>query len=354
MKRVSGGSRLKVLRGNRLANQVYNGDFQLALKMQADFPDGWLKAGGDENTIWEWTGVPPGPRALAIRHPSGPPAGIVQAPEVAIQAGEFQRWQVRLTLQAEPPGVACYLLIYFTMVSGYPTGQLRFSIKPGAIPETLSLVFATPASTGAMRLEIGIVDAGTLVIHRVEAFRLYPPRILSLDEKSRVIVRHVETIGEILKPVRVASPIPVNVQATVTANIRNLTPVRDGVRVYGSSPAPLSTTAEGLARIQVAAHAFQETVENVTAGPIPSASAIQDVSSLRLYSFAVFNSGTGSALVQIQVSPEGSLWAADMPEQEVPAGQLVVLAPRFFLRYARVAYRAATPTPLTIWFQAQS
>lgn len=335
-------------------NQVYNGDFRLAQVATPDFPDGWLRVGGDAATTWEWAGTPPGPRPVVINHPSGPPAGILQAREVAIPAGEGQRWEVRITLSAEPAGVPAYLRVYLSRPDGHLAAHLIFSLLPGPIPDTLSRVFATVPGTAALRLEVGIAGAGSLVVHAVEAYRLYPRRALRLDEKGRLFVRHVDTVGEILQPVRLAGPVQVDVQATVTADIRNLTPARDGVRVYGSGAAPLATTAGGLAQVQVAERGFRETVETVTATPAPAATVAQDVSTTRLYSFAVLNSGTGPALVQLEISPDGSHWAADTPEQEVKAGKLLVLAPRFFLRYTRLAYRAASPTPLTVWFQTQS
>lgn len=337
-----------------MRNQVYNGDFRLAQVATPDFPDGWLRVGGDAATTWEWAGTPPGPRPVVINHPSGPPAGILQAREVAIPAGEGQRWEVRAWLSAEPAGVTAYLRAYLSRADGRLVAQLIFSLAPEATATTFSRVLTTAADTAALRLELGIAGAGSLVVHAVEACRLYPRRVLRLDEKGWLFVRHVEVVEEIRQPVRLAGPVLVDVQATVTADIRNLTPARDGVRVYGSGAAPLATTAGGLAQVQVAEHGFRETVETVTATPAPAATAAQDVSTTRLYSFAVLNSGTGPALVQLEISPDGTHWAADTPEQEVEAGKLLVLAPRFFLRYTRLAYRASSPTPLTVWFQTQS
>lgn len=337
-----------------MPDQVYNGDFRFAQVTLPDFPDGWLRVGGDAATAWQWLGTPPGPRPVAIVHPSGPPAGIVQAQEVAISAGEGQRWEARVNLASQPAGVPAYLRVYLYRPDGYLLGRLLFPLVPGDEPAVESRLFATVSGTGAVRLEVGIVGAGTLVVHRVEAYRRYPRRALRLDEKGRVFVRHVETVGQIVKPVRLAGPVLVNVQATVTGDIRDLAPVRDGVRIYGSSAAPLATTTGGVAQVQVAERGFRESVEQVVAGPTRATTAPRDVSAVRLYSFAVLNAGTQAAAVQMEISPDRNNWTGDTPEQEVAPGGLLVLAPRFFLRYARLAYRAPSPTPLRIWFQSQS
>ena len=93
-----------------MENQVYNGDFLLAQEETADFPDGWQRTGGDSTTSWKWLGPAEGPRAIAIDHPSGPRAGIIQPIDTTIPAGEIQRWQVEVVLQTEPAGVLSYLI----------------------------------------------------------------------------------------------------------------------------------------------------------------------------------------------------------------------------------------------------
>lgn len=334
-------------------SEVYNGDFLLVQEQVApDFPDGWARTGGDGSTSWIWLGPPQGPRALAIEHPSGPKAGIIQAADTAIQAGEAQRWQVELTLATEPARVKSYLKVYLGAVS-----QQIFSFMPGSEPESISRVFSTPAGTGGLRLEVGILGAGKLIIHRVAASRLYPPRALRLDEKGQLYVRQVESIGQIQKPVYVkvisSVPIPVDVHATVTSDIRSLTPLRDGVRVYGSGELPVATTGDGRAMIQVAGRLYQESEDTLIAGVSPVASNIWDISALSVFSYAVYNSGTVSALVKLEISPDGFNWKTDTPEKEVVPGSLEVLVPTCFLRFNRLVCRAGSPTPLKIWFQAQ-
>jgi hypothetical protein len=337
--------------GVELINQVYNGDFLLSQETTPNFPDGWVRKGGDHTTVWEWLGPEQGPRAVAIIHPGGQRAGVAQALDTTVQAGEIQRWEVRVLLETEPAGVASYLKVFFGAIS-----QKVFSLTPGSAPEVFSEVFSTPTGTNAILLEIGIIGGGKLVIHEVEAYRLYPHRVLRLDEKGQVYVRHVDSVGQIQKPVsvKIISPVPIPVDVKVTEDIRNLTPARDGVRIYGSSGTSINSTPDGLLQVQMAGHAFRENVENVVANIAPTASIVQDVSSLNEFSFAVYNSGAAPVFVQLQLSPDGLVWTADAPEQEVGAGTLEVFTPSLFLRYNRLVYRAGVATPLKMWFQAQS
>lgn len=334
-------------------SEVYNGDFLLVQEqVTPDFPDGWGRTGGDGSTSWTWLGPPGGPRALAIEHPSGPKAGIIQAVDTAVQAGEAQRWQADLTLAVEPAGVKSYLKVYLGAV-----GHQIFSFMPGSQPETISRVFSTPAGTGGLRLEVGIMASGMLTIHQVAASRLYPPRALKLDEKGQLYVRQVESIGQIQRPVyvKVISSVPtsVDVHATVTSDIRNLTPSRDSIRIYGSGNLPLATTGDGRALVQAAGRLYRESVDTITAEASPVTSNTWDISSLSVFSYAVYNSGTVSAWVKLEISPDGFNWKTDTPEKEVFPGSLEVLVPTYFLRFNRLVCRASSPTPLQIWLQAQ-
>ena len=336
-------------------DQVYNGDFLLAQEVVPGFPDGWIKTGGDSATSWEWLGQPSGPRAIAIHHPTGPRAGVAQGIDVPMQAGNDQRWEVKVTIEANPGCVACYLRVY--MGNG---GQHIFLLNPGEMPEVIRKVFATPVGTGGIRLEIGIIGAGDLKIHLVEADRLYPPRELRLDEKGQIYVRQVDTVGQIQKPVaaRIVSPLPLPVEATIkaiiTEDIRDLTPARDGVRIYGSSGTPYNTTSDGLAQIQVAGHYYEESLENQIADSVLRATIMRDVSALSVYSYAVYNAGTVSVSVGLEISPDGSVWAVDTPERLIAPGSLEVFTPAYFLRYNRLIFHADAPSPLIMWFQAQS
>jgi len=234
-----------------------------------------------------------------------------------------------------------------------PVASLAFTLRPEETPSLHRRVFATVPGTSSFRLGVYLAGAGTLTAYGLEAHRLYPLRRLRLDEKGRVCVGRVEQVGEIASPVRLAGPIEVKVQATVSADIRDLTPNRDGVRVYGAGPLPLATTPEGLLRVAVAERGYQETTEDLTAGPIPVPTASRELSGLRLFSYAVLNRGAQPARAWLEISPDGLHWAVDSEEREIEPGGLAVLTSKFFLRYVRLVASSAAATPLTVWFQAQ-
>ncbi|CAA7600319.1 Hypothetical protein DEACI_0972 [Acididesulfobacillus acetoxydans] len=337
-----------------LVNQVYNGDFLLAGENYTDFPDGWRRTGGDTSTSWTWTGSPQGPRAVVISHPCGTrAAGIEQGFDVPVQAGDSQRWELQVQLQTSPPGVPCYAKIYLGA-----RGVKVFPLSPGEKPQVFTKVFATEAGIGGLRLEIAILGEGDLIIHQVAAFRLYPLRALKLDEKGQIYVRHVESIGQIQKPVPVRMvspvPIPVEVEATITGDIRALTPSRDGVRIYGSSGGALNGTPDGSLQVQLAEHRFRQSLQSLSAQAGPQVSAAQDISPFSVFSFAVTNDGQSSAKVQLEVSPDGGVWSADGAEHEIAPGTLAILTPTYFVRFNRVRFSAPTTTPLRVWFQAQT
>lgn len=331
-----------------LTNQVYNGDFLLSQETIPDFPDGWVKTGEDASTVWEWLGPPSGPRAVAIDHPGGPRAGIAQALDVPVQAGDNQRWEAEINLQGDADGVSAYLRVYIGTVS-----QRVFPLTVTKEPQVFKRVFATPAGTGGLRVEIGITGAGKLIINEVKVYRLYPIRELRLDEKGQIYVRQIDTIGQIQNtvPVRLVNPLAIPVNVQVTSDIRNLTPSRDGVTVYGSGGEPLSTE-DGTLQIQIKSRLYKEARMFAVADVTPSSTPVIEVSTLQVYSYAVHNRGAYTASIAIDVSPDGSIWTEDS-KQDVKPGKLLILTPRFFLRYTRASFIAPAPTPLTIWFQAQ-
>lgn len=335
-----------------LIDQIYNGNFLLSHTDRPHFPDGWQTMGGDASTTWEWLGPSEGPRAISIKHPCGPRAGIVQSVDVPILAGMNQRWEFQLLLESSPVGVLSYIKIYMGSVA-----QKVSTIYPTDEPKLFSKIFTTPAGTGGIRIEVGVIGYGQLTIHEVRAYRLYPLRSLKLDEKGQVYVQHVESIGRIQNPVsvRVVSPLPlpIDFKATITEDIRNLTPQRDGVQIYDSNSNLIGSTPEGAIKVHMASRRFVATEESVTAGSTELYTSSKDVSELTIYSFAIRNRGSTPVLIHIEISPDGTNWVPDSMNLELVPGQLEVIAPQLFLRYIRVSYRASKATPLTIWFQAQ-
>lgn len=333
-------------------NQVYNSHFQLWQEGRPDFPDGWVQMGGDSETKWEWAGLPEGPRAIKIVHPSGPRAGIMLENSVVIPAGEGQRWEIQGVLQTEPTGVPCYIRVYLGAVS-----QLLFSIVPSSEPEEYSRVFSTPTGVTGLKVEVGILGEGVVTVHEIQGWRLYPKRALRLDEKGQLYVRHVDSIGSIQTtvPVRLISPIPipVDVKTPIQADLRDLTPSRDGLKIYGSQGNPIGSTLEGLVQIKMSGRKYVHSSETVTTSKGFVATMPKDVSEVSVYSYAVHNLGTKSAIVQLQISPDGVAWTADSLECEILSEALAVFTPNCFLRYVRLIYRSEFHNPLRIWFQAQ-
>lgn len=301
-------------------NQIYNSHFLLCQESNPDFPDGWTRTGGDRATEWEWLGLPDGPRAIRISHPSGPRAGIVLENNVVIPAGEGQRWQFRLILQSEPAETLCYVRVYLGAVSQY-----LFTVRPGSVPEDYNRVISTPTGVTGIRVEAGILGEGVITINEIQGWRLYPKRELRLDEKGQLYVRHIDSIGKIQAPVsvKVVSPDPI------------LVDVR----------APL--------QVKMSGRRYHQSVESVTSTNIIVATIPKDVSEISTFSYAVHNTGTDEVVAQLQISPDGATWTADDIEHVILPGALTVFTPNHFLRYVRVIYRSQLPNPLMVWFQAQ-
>lgn len=333
-------------------NQVYNSHFQLWQESKPDFPDGWVQKGGDTATKWEWVGNSTGPRAIKIIHPSGPRAGITQEQSVVIPAGEDQRWEISVILQAEPAGIPCYVRVYLGAVS-----QNLFSVRPGIETEAYNWVFSTPVGVTGLRIEVGILGEGIISVHEIQGWRLYPKRELRLDEKGQIFVRHVDSIGKIQTPVSVRLvsplPIPVDVRTPIKADLRDLTPSSDGVKIYGSNGNPIASTLDGLVQIKMSGRKYVQSADMVTASNLFVSSMPKDVSEVSVYSYGVHNNGTEVVLVQLQISPDGAIWTPDDLEREILPGALEVITPNHFLRYVRIIYRSQVPNPLMVWFQAQ-
>ena len=333
-------------------NQVYNSHFLLWQESEPDFPDGWVQTGGDSATKWEWVGSQEGLKAVKIVHPSGPRAGIILGDSVVIPAGEDQRWEIRVILQADPAEIPCYVRVYLGAV-----GQSLFSVRPGLEPEAYSWVFSTPVGVTGLRIEVGILGEGIINVHEIQGCRLYPKRELRLDEKGQIYVRHVDSIGKIQAPVSVRLvsplPIPVDVRTPIKAELRDLTPSRDGVKIYGSNGNPIESTLDGLVGIKMSGRKYVQSIEMVTASNVSVSSVPIDVSELGVYSYAVHNIGIDGALVKMQISPDGAIWTTDDLEREILPGALEIFTPNRFLRYVRLIYRSQVPNSLRVWFQAQ-
>lgn len=333
-------------------NQVYNSHFLLGKENGTDFPDGWGRIGGT-TVKWEWIGAPEGPRAIKIVNPSGDKAGIISEDDVTIPAEEGQKWEIRVVLQTEPVGLPCYIRVYLGAVR-----QELFSVRPSSEPEVFNGIFATPSGVTGIRIEVGVLTNGVIIIHEIQGWRLYPHRELRLDEKGQLYVRHIESIGKIQTPVPVVLkgplPVPVDVRTPITADLRDLSPSRDALRIFGSNGNPIKSTPDGSCQVMMSGRKYIQSSETVIASDVYAAITAKDVSEVSVYSFAVHNFGTVSSTVQLQISPDGAIWTEDDLEQEILPGMLEVVTPNHFLRYVRLIYRSQISNPLQVWFQAQS
>ncbi|WP_088228096.1 DUF6385 domain-containing protein [Desulfosporosinus sp. FKB] len=336
-------------------NQVYNSHFLLGQEYSSDFPDGWVQVGGDSATKWEWVGEPQGPRAVGIIHPSGPRAGISLGNDVLVPAEEGQRWKLRVALQTEPSGTSCYIRLYLGAVS-----QLQFAVRPGSEPEAFTRVFSTPTGVSAFRIEVGILGTGSVIIHEIQGWRLYPERELRLDDKGQLYIRHVDSLGKIQSPVSVnvinRNPLPVDVITPIKTELRNLTPTCDGVKIFSSEGAPIISKPDGSLLVTMSGRKFFQRIETINSRVMGS-TVPNDVAEASVYSYAIHNVGIEEVFVQLQISPDGTIWTADGVESGILPGNLIVITPNHFLRYIRLAYRSQIPgtmIALMIWFQSQN
>lgn len=340
-------------------NEVYNANFIYGNGADGAFPDGWLPVGGDESTNWLWQKSPSGAGQVKIVNPNNIKAGIIQQQSVYVPIGEKQRWLLRLSLATDQPGRLAYIRINYRNPAGFPLGSAEFFHKMKPEQAGYQAVVTTPCGASAALLEVGLESAGTLYIHEVVCCRLYPVKKIRLDEKGRIFVNNVETINEIVKPVRVKmdAPIQANIKACIEADIRNLNYQKDSIRVYGSQAGvPLQTNPEGQAQVEIAGNSFVSDAKTVVTGDSFVYATSYDVSRLKVYSYAVLNTGTKPAAVKIYISPDGVNWVADAPELILAPGKMEVLVAKYFLHYSSVSFRSANIgelTTLTIWFQGQ-
>ena len=343
-------------------NELYNGNFHIKSKSQSNFPDGWLQIGGNHQTNWDFRNEPLEEIPfLEIKNSTALRAGIIQTYETSLDVCKDKDWQILMVLKSGMPELQAYLRIYPIRSNGDLSKPWKFSFSPGLKQEEFKEVISVSSEIQSLRIETGILGDGDLTIYKLIAYPLTPKpmkRRVKKAKKEIQPINHIQTIGEIIKPIHLAMPIPlqipVTVRADVNADIRNLTPTRDRVQIYGSSQVPLATSVSGRAQVEISGHEFHESLEDVTADQTILVTTIRDVSALPRFSFAVYNFGTNLAYVQAELSPDGVHWVVEGTRREVGSGNLVVISPGNFLRYTRLAYGAEGLTTLRIWVQAQA
>lgn len=339
----------------KVSNGIVNGDFK-TLQEGELFPEGWIPFGGNASTMWEMErGISP---ALVIEQSSGRHSGLLQSAETHFPTKSQESWKFETKIQAASSDVTGYLRIYPVTLEGNikKPWESRFPLDTKA--ETYRHWVTTPSEAHSFRIEVGLLGAGRLRIFEVKAFRLFAPRSVTLNIKEALKHLHIESIGEIQKPVRFVWPNSVQTlsqrQNMVQPDVRSLNPNRDALRIYGSEDLPLATSKKGRAQVEIHGHGFQESIEAVNASQNRGVTTIRDVSALQKFSYAILNEGNALAKVRLEISPDGRHWAIDNAEQTVEQGQVWICTPRHFLRFARISFVAEGITPLRIWIQAQS
>lgn len=351
-------------------NAVYNGDFQKVGKDQLQFPKAWLQIGGNHETKWDFRPQVT-ERPLEITNTTAIRAGIIQTTDAALNVKREKEWLITLVFKCAMPETQPYLRLYPILLNGEVSKPWEYYVSTGPELETgqqyddqynsFKQIISVGAAFNFLRLETGILGQGSFCVYKVIAHCLSPKRSIKRVIRIRQEIRQIssiQTIGEIIKPIQLAMPIPlkipVTVQANVNADIRNLTPLRDSVQIYGSSQVPLATSICGRAQVEISGHGFHESMEDVTANQTRLFTTTRDVSSLPRISFAVYNSGNHQAYVQAELSPDGIHWAAEGTQRMVDEKMLIIVTPKNFLRYIRLSYGAPSLTTLRIWVQAQN
>jgi len=167
-------------------------------------------------------------------------------------------------------------------------------------------------------------------------------------------------VGVIKKPVKILNPVRV---VAKKLDIRNLTPVRDKVEIFGTDGGqirPILTDPYGRLEIVPTPGVYTVFDEekflnwNVTdqLTPLP----LQDTATRTMVSYAVINRGENPAIVRTEISPNSVDFAIDR-QDTVPPNSVRVLVPNQFLKWTRLsvsAEEAGNPTLLDVYFQSQT
>jgi len=341
-------------------NRVPNGSFLRKSRIQADFPEDWFQISGNKESSWRFKSEPKDVPVLEIVNTTAIRAGIIQKPEASLCIGSVKEWLIKIILKADRPKTQAYLRIYPISQQGDVSMPWEYCFGVGLEQEQIKQVIGAGYDVDCLRLEIGILGPGSLYIYQIIAYSLSPNCMKRLvkNTKETLHIKSIQTIGEIIKPIQLAAPIPlkipVNVQANVNADVRNLTPVRDKVQIFGNNQVPIATSVSGRVQVEISGHGFYESLEEVTASETMSSTITRDISSLLRCSFAVCNFGSHLAYVHAELSPDGIHWTVEDNPLEVVSGKLVIISPKKFLRYTRLSYKAVNLTLLRIWVQAQN
>jgi hypothetical protein len=343
-------------------SQIINGDFSQKSELH-DFPREWLPIGGNKTSSWKYKQDDQNNFFLEVTNTSVIRAGIIQTDESSIDVRNNKHWLVQVSFRSDQTESKAYLRLYPTNSQGDISLPLEYWFKTRSRSKHYMQFKQTihiNSETKYLRLETGVEGPGMIELYKIIAYPLILKSFPSKNKKEQFprLGEHIQSIGEIIKPIQLAMPIPlnipVNVQAKVDSQIRNLTPLRDRVQIFGSGRMPLATTSCGRAQVEISGHGFQESFEDVTAHRTLAYTTIRDVAALSRYSYAIYNMGAEVACVQIQLSPDGLHWVNVGNHKIIDPNTLGMINPEGFLRYARVSYKAQGLTTLRIWVQAQN
>lgn len=133
---------------------------------------------------------------------------------------------------------------------------------------------------------------------------------------------------------------------------------RDNVLIYGKDEnenlLPLQVNETG--RIMTDGIDFNNlTQEAITTDEWKSLPSF-DVSKFKTYTFAVVNFSLNEATVRVEISPNDCHYLIETLNQVIPPEGMIVLVPKYFLRYARLAVKSVCENHsvnLKIYLQAQ-
>ncbi|ADI00834.1 DUF6385 domain-containing protein [Syntrophothermus lipocalidus] len=140
-------------------------------------------------------------------------------------------------------------------------------------------------------------------------------------------------------------------------DIRDLAYTQDTVRIYGSETYPLATTTGWLNILNRSRYMAESSALTVT-GSSSAYNGIlaSDISDKSMVSFAVHNKGSSEVSIRVEVSPDNTLWITDSSAFTLAGNAATVFVPKYFLKYARIAYAAlidGSAFTFDAWYQAQ-
>ncbi len=140
-------------------------------------------------------------------------------------------------------------------------------------------------------------------------------------------------------------------------DIRDLAYTQDTVRIYGSETYPLATTTGWLNIFNRSRYVAESSAFTVTGSSSEYNGILEfDVSDKSVVSFAVHNKGAAEISIKVEVSPDSTLWITDSSAFTLTGNAATIFTPKYFLKYARIAYAALTDGSaftFDAWYQAQ-